>query len=172
MRRVAVTANTSGDTTPKARTANRTGSAKPSILAEPSVRRYTNQAATRPTAVAIMRLPDATSSRVWQCGHSIPFESAITSVAGTVLPQCGQIRIATLHLAEAPKISQMNPEGKAGIMWPEQIPRGDASGRSDRRARARDRQASKRVYARPGRKRWRDLVRGRDNVLRSPLRGD
>ena len=101
MRKPAVNASTRGEAMPKASMANKTGSAKPSMFVEPRVTRQTSQAATRPAAEATIRLPLATCSRVWQCGHSRPSENAITSVAGTVLPQCGQIRVATLHLTKS-----------------------------------------------------------------------
>jgi len=86
---------------PKASTANKTGSAKPRMFVEPRVARQTSHAATRPAAEEIIRLPFETCSSVSQCGHTKPSEYAIASDAGTALPQCGQIRIATLHLEKS-----------------------------------------------------------------------
>lgn len=100
MRNAAVKIKTNGETIPKARNENKTGSAKPSIFVEVRVAHQAIQAATSPTATAIIRLPSATCSRVWQCGHSRPSENAITRPAGTVFPQCGHIRLATIHLAK------------------------------------------------------------------------
>ena len=74
---------------------------------------HTSQATMRPAVVAIMRLPPATSSRVWQCGHSIPSESAITRAAGTVFPQCGHIRFATIHLAKSTQRYRNRPRRKS-----------------------------------------------------------
>src|SRR5579863_565050 len=107
MRNAAVNIKTRGETIPKARNENKTGRAKPSTLVEARVANQAIQAATSPTATAIIRLPSVTCSRVWQWGHSKPSENATARPAGTVFPQCGHIRMATIHLAKKhTKISQ------------------------------------------------------------------
>src|SRR5579863_3847491 len=107
MRNAAVNIKTRGETIPKARNENRTGRAKPSTLVEARVTHQAIQAATSPTATATIRLPSMTCSTVWQCGHSKPSENAKTRPAGTVFPQCGHLRLATIHLAKKhTKISQ------------------------------------------------------------------
>ena len=94
---VAVKIKTNAETPPKARTANRTGSAKPRIFGEFRVSQYTSPATKRPTVELNMRLPLETVSRVWQCGHSISSAYAITGATGTVFPQCRHIRMTIIH---------------------------------------------------------------------------
>jgi hypothetical protein len=88
-RSVAVRVKTSAETMPKARTANKTGSAKPRIFVEFRVSQYTSPATKRPTVELNMRLQLETASRVWQCGQSMSSEYATTRATGTVFPQCG-----------------------------------------------------------------------------------
>src|ERR1700680_3176880 len=107
MRNVAENIKTSGETIPKPRTEKKPGRANPSKLVEARVTHQAIQPATSPAAAAIIRLPSVTCSRVWQWGHSKPSENATTGPAGTVFPQCGHIRMATIHLVKKhTKISQ------------------------------------------------------------------
>ena len=66
MRNAAVNIKTSGETIPNARKESKTGRAKPTIFVESRLTRHTRKAAMSPIATAIMRLPLATSSLVWQ----------------------------------------------------------------------------------------------------------
>src|SRR5262249_2805511 len=85
-----------------------------------SVNRYTSHPATSPAAVGTMRLPVLTSTCDPQCGHFIPFVSAATSPPGTIFPQTGHTRLATLHLAvlkvtkksEAKRYSKFGKRGR------------------------------------------------------------
>src|SRR2546430_7039794 len=161
---------------PNARNESKTGSANPRIFVESRVARHTTQATPRATAVAIIRLPVETSSRLWQCGHSIASESAMTRVAGTVPPHCGQIRTATYsprkkQTKKHTKISQWAANEKRGITWPRRIPRGGGSDRYDRRERVHDHQVSRCARVRHARRRWHDRVRCTGSALLSLLPG-
>jgi hypothetical protein len=66
VRKAAVKAKTSGETIPKARNESKTGKVNPSVLEVLRVVHPTMPAAIKPTVVATIRPPSATSSRVWQ----------------------------------------------------------------------------------------------------------
>src|SRR5882762_2999093 len=90
---------TSGETMPNARNAYSVGRTAPKSPPEPLERRHAIAAAASPHRVEIVRDAGATSSRALHCGHSMLLEYAAAFAAVISALQCGQMRMATVHLS-------------------------------------------------------------------------
>lgn len=157
------------------------GSTNPTGPPMPELRCQASQPAAKPAQTGTTLLLVTTSRRDWQCGQFSPLVYAISSVAGTCLPQTGQARFATIRSRRKVFRQNENSQDSAnraqvkapiGVSRLAQIPRGGASDRYGPRALAGDRPAARFAPLGLGPRQSHGRAPGRRKVRRCPLQDD